>query len=78
LASATVEALEGLLDRFEDQGVTRKAGYLLASIAGELRISEAVDMPNYVVSASYPKRLLPSGMELKRRRPSARPRRGGR
>jgi acetamidase/formamidase len=72
LLDAAVEALEGLLDRLEERGIVRKAGYLLASVAGELRISEAVDMPNYVVSASYPERLFPRGTELKSAGPSAR------
>jgi acetamidase/formamidase len=78
LLPASVDALEGLLDLFEARGVSRKAGYLLTSVAGELRISEAVDLPNYVVSASYPERLLPRGTVLKRGRTSARPRRRGR
>ncbi|MCI4324386.1 MAG: acetamidase/formamidase family protein [Thermoplasmata archaeon] len=77
LLPASVEALEGLLDLFEGRGISRKSGYLLASIAGELRISEAVDLPNYVVSASYPERLLPPTGDLKARRTSARPRRRG-
>ncbi|MCI4328861.1 MAG: acetamidase/formamidase family protein [Thermoplasmata archaeon] len=78
LAQVAVEALEGLLDRLEEHGVPRKAGYLLASVAGELRISEAVDLPNYVVSASFPLRLLPRRTNVKGTRTSARPRRPGR
>jgi acetamidase/formamidase len=70
LLASSVEALEGLLDQLETRGVTRKAGYLLASVAGELRISEAVDLPNYVVSASYPERLLPRGRDVKSARSS--------
>jgi acetamidase/formamidase len=72
LLEAAVEALEGLLDRLEQRGVERKAGYLLASVAGELRVSEAVDMPNFVVSASFPERLVPQGTELKSASLSAR------
>jgi acetamidase/formamidase len=70
-----VEALEGLLDLFEARGISRKSGYLLTGVAGELRITEAVDLPNYVVSASYPERLLPRRGDLKGQRTSARPRR---
>jgi acetamidase/formamidase len=78
LANVAVEALEGLLDRLEERGVPRKSGYLLTSVAGELRISEAVDMPNFVVSASYPVRLLPPRKNVKAAQTSARPRRSGR
>lgn len=78
VAKVAVEALEGLLDRLEELGVPRKSGYLLASVAGELRISEAVDLPNYVVAASYPVRLLPPRTNVKAARTSARLRRPGR
>ncbi|MFI5414426.1 MAG: acetamidase/formamidase family protein [Candidatus Lutacidiplasmatales archaeon] len=71
LGEASVAALEGLLEEFDDRGVPAKAGYVLASVAGELRITEAVDMPNYVVSASYPERLVPAGRKVKRRGGSA-------
>ncbi|MCI4321769.1 MAG: acetamidase/formamidase family protein [Thermoplasmata archaeon] len=74
--AAAVVALEGLLVEFERRGVPAKAGYVLASVAGELRITEAVDMPNYVVSASYPERLMPSGRKVKRHRGSAARRNG--
>ena len=74
---AAVSALEGLLAGLEDRGIPAKAGYVLASVAGELRISEAVDMPNFVVSASYPIRLLPGRTGVKSRRTSP-PRKGSR
>jgi acetamidase/formamidase len=46
LLPTSVEALEGLLDLFEARGISRKSGYLLTGVAGELRITEAVDLPN--------------------------------
>jgi acetamidase/formamidase len=71
LRLAAIDALEGLLDLLERPGLERRAAYLLVSVAGELRIGEAVDLPSYVVSASYPDRLVPRGTVLKRRPPSA-------
>ena len=32
--------------------------YLLSSVAGDLRISEVVDRPNWVVSFYFPRRVL--------------------
>jgi acetamidase/formamidase len=71
LREAMVEALDGLLDLLEARGLERRAAYLLVSVAGELRITEAVDMPNYVVAASYPDRLVPRRTNVKRRRTTA-------
>jgi len=34
-------------------------GYVLSSVVGNLRISEIVDEPNFVVTLSIPKRVLP-------------------
>jgi acetamidase/formamidase len=34
------------------------AAYALCSIAAELRMSQAVDMPNYTVTAFFPLRVL--------------------
>jgi acetamidase/formamidase len=74
LRANAVAALEGLLSRLEAAGLERRAGYLLVSVAGELRITEAVDLPNLVVSASLPKRLIVEATRHKGPRGS--PRRG--
>ena len=36
------------------QGLTRQEAYVLCSAAGNLHISEIVDVPNWVVSAHMP------------------------
>ena len=38
----------------ERYGVTRSQAYLLCSTAGDLRISEIVDAPNWIVSFYMP------------------------
>jgi acetamidase/formamidase len=36
------------------QGLTRSQAYLLCSVAADLKISEIVDAPNFIVSAYMP------------------------
>lgn len=48
-------ALRGLIDWLEkEKGLTRVEGYMLASVAASLRMTEVVDMPNFAVSCSIP------------------------
>lgn len=48
-------ALRGLLDWLEgEKGLSRVDGYMLASVAASLRMTEVVDMPNFAVSCSIP------------------------
>lgn len=48
-------ALRGLIDWLEkNKGLTRVEGYMLASVAASLRMTEVVDMPNFAVSCSIP------------------------
>ncbi|KAK2614381.1 hypothetical protein N8I77_001215 [Diaporthe amygdali] len=48
-------ALRGLIDWLEKiKGLTRVEGYMLASVAASLRMTEVVDMPNFAVSCSIP------------------------
>lgn len=48
-------ALRGMIDFLEkDKGLTRPEGYMLASVAASLRMTEVVDMPNFAVSCSIP------------------------
>jgi acetamidase/formamidase len=37
-----------------ERGVTREEAYVVASVAADLRISEIVDAPNWIVSAFLP------------------------
>ena len=49
-------SIDWLVERL---GVTRSQAYLLCSVAGDLRISEIVDAPNWIVSMHLPLALLP-------------------
>ena len=52
---ATRRALLELLGWLEhERGLEREAGYVLMSVAAELRVSELVDAPNALVSAALP------------------------
>ncbi len=61
LLTAAREAVENLLGLLADYGFRPEEAYLLASLAGNLRISEAVDAPNHVVSVVLPADLLRFG-----------------
>ena len=54
LKLAAREAVEELLVELERRGWSSKEAYLLASVVGDLRISEIVDEPNFVVSMDFP------------------------
>ena len=43
-----------MIDLLEDRGWTREQAYVICSVAVDLRISNVVDVPNYVVSALLP------------------------
>ncbi|HVQ75239.1 MAG TPA: acetamidase/formamidase family protein [Candidatus Binatia bacterium] len=57
LTLACRNALLNMLDLLQDRGWTREQAYIIASVAVDLRVSNVVDVPNYVVSA-----LLPEGI----------------
>ena len=44
-----------------EHGLDRRDAYVLASLAGDLKISEVVDMPHYLVSMHMPKEVLGVG-----------------
>ena len=44
-----------------EHGMDRADAYVLASLAGDLKISETVDMPHYLVSMHMPKEVLGVG-----------------
>ncbi|CZT09998.1 probable formamidase [Rhynchosporium agropyri] len=55
LIEASRKALRGLIAWLVgEKGLTRVEGYMLASVAADLKIAEAVDMPNYAVACSLP------------------------
>lgn len=50
------DAVSGMIDLVtKQQGITPVEAYMLCSVAGDLRISEIVDVPNYVVSLYLPR-----------------------
>ena len=54
-ANATMDMISHLQENYN---MTGAEGYALCSVAGNLRISEIVDEPNYVVSMVLPEKLL--------------------
>jgi acetamidase/formamidase len=55
LREASRKALRGLINWLVgEKGLSRVEGYMLASVAGDLKIAEAVDMPHYAVACSLP------------------------
>lgn len=59
LMTASREALSRMIDLLAaEHGYTPADAYMLCSVAGDLRISEIVDMPNVVVSFYFPRIVL--------------------
>jgi formamidase len=54
LTSAARHALLNMLDLIQERGFTKEQAYVISSVAVDLRISNVVDVPNYVVSALLP------------------------
>ncbi len=55
LKAAAIESIEDMFILLNAKyGLSREESYVLSSVAGSLKISEVVDMPNYVVSLSIP------------------------
>jgi formamidase len=60
LTSACRHAVLNMLDLLEERGFTRQQAYVICSVAVDLRISNVVDVPNYVVSALLPEDIFAS------------------
>ncbi len=57
---ATRKAVLAMIDYLEiEHGLAREEAYVLASLSADLKISETVDMPHYLVSMHIPKEVLP-------------------
>jgi formamidase len=54
LNSACRSALLNMISLLQERGFTREQAYVICSVAVDLRISNVVDVPNYVVSALLP------------------------
>lgn len=56
LMAAARDAVAGMIDLLTaEQGISAVDAYMLCSTCGDLRISEIVDMPNWVVSFYFPR-----------------------
>ena len=56
LMTAAKDAVSGMIDLLtRQQGISAVDAYMLCSVCGDLRISEIVDMPNWVVSFYFPR-----------------------
>ena len=54
LTLAARNALINMIDLLQERGFTREQAYAICSIAVDLKISNAVDLPNVTVSAFLP------------------------
>ena len=55
LFASARQAIRHMIDHLgEERGLSREQAYVLASVAVDLSISEIVDAPNWIVSASLP------------------------
>jgi formamidase len=43
-----------MIDLLQERGFSREQAYIICSVAVDLRVSNVVDVPNYVVSALLP------------------------
>ena len=58
LHTACSDSIENMIEELKNYGFTDEEAYALCSVAGNLRISEVVDEPNYVVSMLVPKEIV--------------------
>jgi formamidase len=54
LTLACRNALLNMIDLLQERGFTRDQAYVISSVAVDLRVSNVVDVPNYVVTALVP------------------------
>jgi acetamidase/formamidase len=55
LFRASQQAIRYMIDHLvEERGLSREEAYILCSVAVDLKISEIVDAPNWIVSAFLP------------------------
>jgi formamidase len=60
LTLACRNALLNMIDLLQERGYSREQAYVICSVAVDLRISNVVDVPNYVVSALLPEAIFDS------------------
>jgi formamidase len=57
---ATRNAVLNMMTLLQERGFSREQAYVICSVAVDLRVSNVVDVPNYVVSALLPERIFGS------------------
>ena len=57
LTLACRNALLNMIDLLQERGFTRNQAYVICSVGVDLKVSNVVDVPNYVVSAFLPEDL---------------------
>jgi acetamidase/formamidase len=58
------DAVRGMLDLLQARGYSREEGDVLCSLAADLKITESLDAPNWIVAAFVPRPVLsPCGTE---------------
>jgi formamidase len=60
LTLACKNAVLNMIDLLQERGYTREQAYVICSVAVDLRISNVVDVPNFVVSALLPEDIFAS------------------
>jgi formamidase len=60
LMLATRNAVLNMMTLLQERGFSREQAYVICSVAVDLRVSNVVDVPNYVVSALLPERIFGS------------------
>ena len=61
LTLAARNAVLNMMTLLQERGFSREQAYVICSVAVDLRVSNVVDVPNYVVSALLPERILGGG-----------------
>jgi formamidase len=61
LTLAARNAVLNMITLLQERGFSREQAYVICSVAVDLRISNVVDVPNYVVSALLPERIFGGG-----------------
>ena len=62
LFASSQQAIRYMIDHLvEERGLSREQAYILSSVAVDLSISEIVDAPNWIVSASLPEAIFAGG-----------------
>ena len=54
LTLACRNAVLNMIELLQERGFSREQAYIICSVAVDLRVSNVVDVPNYVVSALLP------------------------